>query len=92
MLILPPRGKSLCAASVKQLFRCITLHYRGVGKVHEGETRTWRSREPLERAAGPIEMQRVHEKANARPAGCIHDADRGIDVWHDRPRKESSTA
>ena len=62
--------------------------YRGVGDVREGQTPTGRSRELLDRASGAIEMQRVHENANARPAGRVYDACRGIEVWHHGPRKE----
>ena len=59
-------GQPLRAAGVKQFFGCITLLYRGVSNMREGETRTGRSRELLDRATGAIEMQRVHENANAR--------------------------
>jgi hypothetical protein len=33
-------------------------------------------------------MPRVHENAKARPAGRVYDIGRGIEVWHDGPRKE----
>jgi hypothetical protein len=56
--------------------------------MREGQTRTGRSRELLDRATGAVEMQRVHENAKARPAGRVYDIDRGIEVWHDGPRKE----
>jgi hypothetical protein len=56
--------------------------------MREGQTRTGRSRELLDRATGAVEMQRVHENAKARPAGRLYDIDRGIEVWHDGPRKE----
>ena len=83
-----PGGQPLRTASVKQFFRCIGLLYRGVGDVREGQTPTGRSRELLDRATGAIEMQRVHENANARPAGRVYDACRGIEVGHNGPRKE----
>jgi len=60
------RGQPLRAASVKQFFRCVTLLHGGVGDMREGQTRTGRSRELLDRATGAVEMQRVHENAKAR--------------------------
>jgi hypothetical protein len=53
---------------------------RGVGDMREGQTRTGRSRELLDRATGAIEMQRVHENANSRPACRVYDTDRWIKV------------
>jgi hypothetical protein len=61
-------GQPLRVASVKQFFRCITLLHRGVGDMREGQTQTGRSRDLIDRATEAIEMQRVHESANAGPA------------------------
>jgi hypothetical protein len=61
-------GQPLRVASVKQFFRCITLLHRGVGDMREGQTQTGRSRDLIDRATEAIEMQRVHENANAGPA------------------------
>jgi hypothetical protein len=82
-------GQPLRGASVKQFFRCITLLHRGVGDMREGQTQMGRSRDLIDRATGAIEMQRVHENANAGPAAftMLIAASR---FRHDGPRKGSS--
>ena len=62
---------------------------RGVGDMREGQTQMGRSRDLIDRATGAIEMQRVHENANAGPAAftMLIAASR---FRHDGPRKGSS--
>jgi hypothetical protein len=88
MSISPSRGAAAPHGQREATLPLYRSFVPGVGDVREGQTPTGRSRELLDRATGAIEMQRVHENANTRPAGRVYDACRGIEVGHNGPWKE----